>query len=186
MNKPVNSVPEVPSATIPPLPPSSPTTASAPPNPGSDASETSEPALAAPDGDPRPIEPPNCPFPETDPPPAQAPCSYNQCLSGHIWPAILALAKCPGCTGGVLAVQKTNCPFCNEPITRTVLRSDFVPRGGGVIGRCLGQTGMGETLDIEMVRTEWKSVEGTTRTFLEQEAQEQKAPQSTVASKGIN
>lgn len=118
---------------------------------------------------------PCTPFPSLEgeaAPPAPSPCSFNECLSGHIWPAILALSRCPGCTGGVVAVQKTNCPFCNEPITRTVLRSDFVPRGGGVTARCQGTPGIGESLDVEMIRTQWQEIEGTTRSFLEQEAHE--------------
>lgn len=111
----------------------------------------------------------NCPFPDTASPPQASPCSYNTCLSGHIWPAVLAVTRCPGCTGGVVAVQKVNCPFCNEPIVQTTLRSDFVPRGGGVVARCAGLVGPGESLDIEIKRNEWQQVEGTTRTFLEQE-----------------
>lgn len=112
------------------------------------------------------------PFPLSDTPTPVTSCSYNECLSGHKWPATLALAKCPGCSGGVLAVQKSNCPLCNEPIIRTSLRSDFLPRGGGVAARCAGQAGIGDSLDIDLQRTSWKKAETTTLTFLEQEALE--------------
>lgn len=112
------------------------------------------------------------PFPSGGPEAQTTLCTYNECLSGHKWPATLAISKCPGCPGHLLAIQKTNCPFCNEPITRTVLRSDFLPRGAGVSARCSGQPGGGESLDIEMVRHQWREVEGTTKTFLEQEAAE--------------
>jgi len=121
---------------------------------------------------PDPNLPSGVPFPEVEAPPTRLPCSYNECLAGHKWPAQLALANCPGCTGGILAIQKTNCPFCNEPITRSVLRSDFIPRGGGVTARCQGVTGIGESLDIDMCRTSWREAETSTRTFLEQVAQE--------------
>jgi hypothetical protein len=122
-------------------------------------------------GDSAPL-PPTSPFPETEPPPRLNPCSYNQCLSGHIWPAIMALAKCPGCTGAVLAVQNTNCPFCNEPTVRSVVRSDFLPRGGQVIARCSGQVGIGESLDIEMSRNGWQESEKSMKTFLQKESEE--------------
>lgn len=112
---------------------------------------------------------PDCPFPETSPPPVSNPCSFNECLSGHYWPAILALAKCPGCSGNVIAVKKSNCPFCNEPITRTVLRSDFVPAGAGIASRCQGQPVIGESLDVEMLRTEWKRVQDSTHSFEQQQ-----------------
>lgn len=115
---------------------------------------------------------PNCPFPEGPTPPALEPCSYNECTQGHKWPAILALARCPGCTGAIIAVQKTNCPFCNEPTSRSVLRSDFVPRGAGVVARCQGQIPIGESLDVECQRTGWKAAEKETRTFLEQQEAE--------------
>lgn len=87
-----------------------------------------------------------------------------------MWPAILAVGACPGCTGSVLAVQKTNCPFCNEPAIRSVLRSDFIPRGMGLVGRCKGQNVIGESLDIELIRGGWKEAERTELTFLEKEA----------------
>jgi hypothetical protein len=58
-----------------------------------------------------------------------------------------------------LAIQQTLCPFCNEPILRTIFRSDFLPRGAGVAKRCQGQAVRGESLDLEMTRTEWREVE---------------------------
>lgn len=85
-------------------------------------------------------------------------CSWNECLLGHRWSPSLAVAKCPGCGGQILAVQKTNCPVCNEPVTKTSLRSDFVGRGAGVSPRCLGQKPLGESVDLEMERVEWQQV----------------------------
>lgn len=114
-----------------------------------------------------------------EPPPAPTPCSHNECLAGHRWPAILALATCPGCTTPILAVQKTQCPYCNEPIQRTILRSDFVPRGTGIAPRCKGVSPMGESLDIEMTRKGWQEAEASTEPFLVREAKErQKETQS--------
>lgn len=131
-------------------------------NPAS--SPTSTPVVAS--------APTECPFPESDTPPRLDPCSFNKCASGHIWPAVLAIAKCPGCAGAVIAVQKVNCPFCNEPIVETNLRSDFVPRGAGMAARCAGQLPTGDSLDIQLQRTAWREVEATTKDFLTREAEE--------------
>lgn len=110
------------------------------------------------------------PFPEIDPPPTPDPCSFNECLAGHRWPVTLALGSCQGCSGGIVAVQKTNCPVCNEPIVRTQIRSDFLPRGAGLAPRCQGTPPQGESLDIILERSGWKDAEVRTLTFLEQEA----------------
>ena len=87
------------------------------------------------------------------------PCSFSECTAGHRWPPQVALAQCPGCQGPILAVQKLQCPFCNEPVARTVLRSDFVPRAAGVAKRCQGQSPYGESIDLEMQRVQWREVE---------------------------
>ena len=94
-------------------------------------------------------------------PPCPKFCSFNECKAGHRWPPTAALVPCPGCGAHDFAVQKTNCPFCNEPIVRTVLRSDFIPKGGGVAARCQGAAVLGETLDIEMVRQETPRIESS-------------------------
>lgn len=119
-------------------------------------------------------------FPPSDPP--QTPlCSYNECLSGHQSPAILLAARCPGCAGSYLAIQKAQCPYCNEPIVRTMLRSDYVPRGSGATRRCQGQPAQGESLDIELSRTAWKDAEVSFTPFLAREIEErQKAKDSTT------
>lgn len=69
-------------------------------------------------------------------------------------------------------MQKTNCPMCNEPIGRTVLRSDFVPRGAGVAARCSGQSGVGETLDLEITRDGWLKEQEGFRDFESKRAEE--------------
>ena len=51
-----------------------------------------------------------------------------------------------------------NCPFCNEPVERMVLRHDHVPHGGGVAPRCKGAEIYGETMNIEVVRDGWKKI----------------------------
>ncbi len=115
---------------------------------------------------------PNAPFPlGVDPPPTPEVCSYHVCLAGHKWPMTLAVTKCPGCASSLLAVQKTQCPFCNEPCVRSVLRSDFVVRGGGISARCTGQP-VQESLDIEMARSSWEQAEATAEPFLVREARE--------------
>lgn len=116
---------------------------------------------------------PSAPFPvEVEPPPTSLPCSWNRCLSGHTWPVTLAVAPCPGCKASMIAVQKTACPFCNEPIVATSLRSDFLVRGAGVSSRCTGAHMPGESLDIELARTQWSEAEATYQPFLVREAAE--------------
>lgn len=112
------------------------------------------------------------PFPESTPPPSPDPCSFNECTAGHRWPVTLALASCPGCSGGVIAVNKTQCPVCNEPMVRSIIRSDFLPRGAGVAPRCKGIPPQGDSLDIELMRNSWQEAEKTTLTFLENEARQ--------------
>jgi hypothetical protein len=41
----------------------------------------------------------------------------------------MTIAACPGCGSPFLAIQMTNCPYCNEPTVRTELRSDHIPAG---------------------------------------------------------
>lgn len=89
------------------------------------------------------------------------PCSWNECTAGHRWPPVLAVAGCPGCRVPILAVQQVNCPVCNEPMVRSVVRSDFVPKGAGVASRCRGGKVAGESLTLEMERVRWKEVESS-------------------------
>ncbi len=115
-------------------------------------------------------------FPNDPPPSSHIPCSYNECLSGHKWPQIILIAKCEGCGGPVLAIQKTQCPFCNEPTVKTQLRSDFLPRGAGVARRCLGEGVNGESLDLEMLRTAWQTDEAGFKDFETKRAAERTSP----------
>ena len=84
------------------------------------------------------------------------PCSWLECLQGHVFPCVLALAKCPGCQSLVLAAKMENCPFCNEPVAKMILRHDHIPHGGGVAPRCRGAEIYGETMNIEIAREGWK------------------------------
>lgn len=115
---------------------------------------------------------PPIPFPASPASAAAQPCSFQECLSGHQWPIILAAATCPGCKGAVLAIQRTNCPICNEPCVRTLLRSDYVPRGAGISARCSGSEPMGESIDIELMRSAWREVESRHENFTAREARE--------------
>lgn len=94
-------------------------------------------------------------------------CTYNECLSGHRWPPVITLVPCGGCSSAVLAIQKTQCPFCNEPVTHTSIRSDFVPKGSGLAQRCKGQNVYGETLNVEIVRHEWQATEAKSHELFE-------------------
>lgn len=80
------------------------------------------------------------------------PCTSNHCANGHKWPAQVALAGCPGCGAAVLMVRMVNCPVCNEPTKRFVLRTDHTNQGWGVAAICRGQQGAAETNVIELER----------------------------------
>lgn len=89
------------------------------------------------------------------PQPVVNPCSYNECISGHRWAPTVLIAGCTGCQGPVLAFKQENCPFCNEPIHRVSMRSDFVPGGAGIAQRCRGAKVQGETVDLDLTRHLW-------------------------------
>lgn len=108
-------------------------------------------------------------FPDS---PSRTLCSWNECLSGHRWPPTILGAPCKACTVSVIALKKENCPFCNEPVVRTSLRVDMVPRGGGIATRCTGQEVVGETVDILLERTEWKEVEASYKDFTMKQQEE--------------
>lgn len=63
----------------------------------------------------------------------------------------------------MLAVKLENCPYCNEPPIHFHLRVDFVPKGGGIAKRCLGQPVRGETVDVDMDREEDSFVKKETK-----------------------
>ncbi len=87
------------------------------------------------------------------------PCSWNKCSRGHKFPPALVIANCPACGTQYVAVQKVQCPYCNEPVVETSLRSDFLPRGGGLFPRCKGAQTPFETLDIQLQRTGWEEAQ---------------------------
>jgi hypothetical protein len=96
-------------------------------------------------------------FPEQ---PIIIPCTWNECTKGHRWAPAVAVAKCEGCQSPVIAVRMENCPWCNEPNSKISLRSDYVPRGGGIGQRCKGAKVHGESVDVELIRHQWMEVEG--------------------------
>ena len=76
-------------------------------------------------------------------------CSYCECIKGHVWPAQLAIGTCPGCHGHVLARRLCQCPTCNEPAERIMIRIDHLPDGGALLPVCKGAVqSMGGTLEI--------------------------------------
>lgn len=95
-------------------------------------------------------------FPE--PPPSEL-CSWNECLRGHRWPVTLALAKCGGCGGQVLATKMENCPTCNEPTRETGIRVDHLAPGGPMVKFCKGEPSPGEVIQLRVVREHWKQME---------------------------
>lgn len=97
--------------------------------------------------------------------PRPMPCSWNECLAGHRWPPTLLIAACPGCGSPTVAFKQENCPFCNEPVKQTVMRSDFVVPGGGVAPRCKGAKPMGDSLDLELTRQAWQEAEANHLSF---------------------
>lgn len=79
-------------------------------------------------------------------------CTFNQCSRGHRWPPKLQISNCPQCHTPVIAMLKEQCPICNEPVDKCVLRSDHTPRGAGVPPACTGQTGMSDCIEMVLVR----------------------------------
>lgn len=93
-------------------------------------------------------------------------CSWNECSEGHRWATTAQVVKCPGCQGMTLALKKENCPHCNEPCVRMALRCDHIPRGGGLVARCKGQTSpQSETMDVVLERTAWKDAQDGAKFF---------------------
>ena len=90
-------------------------------------------------------------------------CSYAVCSNRHQWPITLALGKCPGCQGLVIARKLENCPNCNEPADFIDLRIDHM--SGNQIGpACQGTIYSGYSGNIRLERTKgeqeklWESV----------------------------
>jgi len=80
------------------------------------------------------------------------PCTSNECLNGHKWPAQLAIQPCPGCGASILLVRMINCPVCNEPTRVFRMRTDHTNQGFGIAALCRGQKGPAESSLIEMER----------------------------------
>jgi hypothetical protein len=94
--------------------------------------------------------------------PEHEPCTTHVCRNGHKFPAIMSLYPCPGCRTPGLMVMMVNCPYCNEPVDKTILRTDFLPKGAGMAKRCQGEMVYGESLNVEIERHYSKEVERET------------------------
>lgn len=86
-------------------------------------------------------------------------CSWNECLSGHRWPITLALAKCGGCGGMVLATKMENCPRCNEPVKECGIRVDHLAPGGPIVKFCHHEPSPGEVCEMKLTREHWTQME---------------------------
>lgn len=83
-------------------------------------------------------------------------CSGNTCSAGHIWPPVIAVAKCPGCGAPILVVKMVNCPVCNEPPSKLRLRTDHLPQNGAIMPMCRGSASLGDVGVIEINRVHAK------------------------------
>ncbi len=81
------------------------------------------------------------------------PCTSSTCTAGHVWPATLRVAQCPGCGGGVLALMMVNCPVCNEPVATTTIRMDHLPQNGQLLPLCRGSATLAEAKVITIEHT---------------------------------
>ena len=86
-------------------------------------------------------------------------CSINTCKAGHEFRPTAVVTACPECGSPILMVKQENCPYCNEPVVKTKMRSDYIPKGAGLVKRCIGQIPAGETLDIDIERVGWLKAE---------------------------
>lgn len=77
-------------------------------------------------------------------------CSVNRCSNGHEWGIQVGIAKCRGCDSPVLAIRMQNCPFCNEPASASILRTDWLAPGMGVAATCRGENTFGNSGVIEI------------------------------------
>ena len=79
-------------------------------------------------------------------------CSVAVCSNRHQWPLTIALGKCPGCGGLVVARKLENCPNCNEPADFIDIRIDHM--AGNQIGpACQGTIYSGYSGNIRLERT---------------------------------
>lgn len=81
------------------------------------------------------------------------PCTYSECTAGHRWGPRVVVAQCPGCQAPLLAFEMVNCPVCNEPTSRTVLRTEHVTAAMGVNAACRGEASRGERGVVELERS---------------------------------
>lgn len=86
-------------------------------------------------------------------------CSLNICGNGHSWVPSIAVGRCPGCGGPVMAIRMENCPICNEPVVKMNVRSDHLPKGGRISACCLNEPTHNEVVFVEISRNHAVDVE---------------------------
>lgn len=82
------------------------------------------------------------------------PCSFSKCERGHLWPLILQIGKCPGCGMPVVGRKLANCPVCNEPAQKIVLRIDHVNEALPLQPVCKGVEPANQYVMVELGREE--------------------------------
>ena len=86
-------------------------------------------------------------FSFTEPPKVEA-CSYFLCTNEHKWNPTVGVAKCSGCGAPILSLKMEQCPICNEPSSRMMLRSDHLPQNGAIQPLCRGGSTLAEVNHI--------------------------------------
>jgi len=96
------------------------------------------------------------PFPEEAQSASQSLCSYSICTNGHTFPPTLTITPCPDCQTPVLAVKMVNCPFCNEPVATTQIRTDHLSSGMRLAPMCKpSTTTQAEVTQITLTRAHY-------------------------------
>lgn len=85
-------------------------------------------------------------------------CSYQQCPNGHTWAAQLALPHCQKCQNPLIALRMTNCPVCNEVVSKTFLRIDHLGGAHPITKTCENEFHVGPEyifVEIDHQHTSW-------------------------------
>ena len=79
-------------------------------------------------------------------------CSWVECSNGHRWVPEVAISRCRGCKGPIVALRMVGCPVCNEPASKHGLRVEHIVDGAWLGRACMGEKGLGEGSFMEV---EW-------------------------------